>query len=206
MNKRGFTLIEILIVITLIALLSTIAVINYEKTRRNIEFTNVFLNISENLRLVRSNAITSRTLADKVPFAYDVQFRTSTAGVETTIFADSDVSGSQQFVYDTSKGDTKVRDYNLPPDYTASIEVKKSLNSEKSIQLNKVNIGFMPPFGDVYISDDNADDNKDTPPEQYSKIQIKITLNEVNLSRYICLNTIGSVIEESVFECITTTL
>lgn len=205
-HKSAFTIVEMLIVISIIAVFSVVATVNYNRTQRSIEFGNVYLQITEMLREARNLAINSkvdnRLSNPRPPHAYSVNFDARTPYVITQFLdAYKDAETKMPYSLDpTSNGDLILQEYTLPDQYTLTLSFKKNIkDSSYSLSANQMaSVGFMPPFGDVYLTDDPGATKN---PDLQKKIEIKITQTLTGGTRYICINAIGSVIQESLNPC-----
>lgn len=72
MNRKGFTLIEILLVVLFVAVLGTVAVSTYMNSTKNFTFLSGFKNVMSVVRTARSYAITNNDIGGVKPPRYGV--------------------------------------------------------------------------------------------------------------------------------------
>lgn len=208
-SKSAFTLVEILIVISLIAVFSVMAAVNYNSARRSIEFTSVFLSLTEMMREARNFAINSRvatntgTTTGRVPFAYAVEFKKSDGKFTATGFYDAYKTSANNgnttyYLFDGANNkDDKIAVYEIPYGYTMSFLAGDALDIFNPGTLDNLIIGFQPPYGDVYISSVEKNTHK-----LYKNAGIELKSISTGASKWICTNSIGGVIEESLTGCL----
>lgn len=202
-TPRAFTLIEVLIVVALIAVFSVLAAVNYNSARRSLEFTSVFLSVSEISRSARDMALNSKVESNSktVPFAYAVRFQKKADSVLVHTFADTNKTAVNQatpYLFDENNDmDPRLEVYNLPAGYSLSLGAGSDLSRLEALPDKELIIGFRPPYGDVYIVD--AGEN---PPRFYKNAAVKLTNMSSGASKWLCVNTVGGVFTESLQSCL----
>lgn len=98
-KTQGFTLIETLLVVLLIAMLATAAIQSYFNSTETFKFLSAYQQLTSALNTARSNAISSRQQGDQVPKRYGVCI----SGTSVISFADT---GDKELMLDL-KDDTK---------------------------------------------------------------------------------------------------
>ncbi len=117
-QKKGFTMVELLIVIFLVAILAVTASSSYFNSTKNFQFLEGSKKIMSAIKAGRSYAITNQETNGKVPERYGIKIESQ----KTTLFADD---GTTDFAFDLGAGDpaqgadslieTKVYDFNGTP-------------------------------------------------------------------------------------------
>ncbi len=92
-NKKGFTLIEILIVITVIAILATAALTTYVGSTKTFGFLGEYKSVIATMRKARSFAVTNKEVKGVVPQNFGISIDKD----EIFIFADT---GIKDFAFD----------------------------------------------------------------------------------------------------------
>lgn len=92
-NKKGFTLIEILIVVMIFAVIATLALSTYVKSTGTFDFLSNYKNVLSALRTARVYALTNRYEDGVLPERYGVRIDLN----KVTVFADT---GPTAFEYD----------------------------------------------------------------------------------------------------------
>lgn len=97
-NKKGFTLIEILIVVMIFAVIATLALSTYVKSTGTFDFLSNYKNVLSSLRTARVYALTNREAGGTIPNRYGVQI-TETGVI---VFAET---GPTAFTYEPQAPD-----------------------------------------------------------------------------------------------------
>lgn len=92
-NKKGFTLIEILIVVMIFAVIATLALSTYVKSTGTFDFLSNYKNVLSSLRTARVYALTNREAGGTIPDRYGVQINEDSV----IVFAET---GPTAFTYD----------------------------------------------------------------------------------------------------------
>ncbi|MDA1060656.1 MAG: type II secretion system protein, partial [bacterium] len=92
-DKKGFTLVEILIVIMIFGIMASMAVSTYMNATGSFTFLSGYKTIMSSVRTARSYAITNREEGGELPERYGVFFEAN----KVTLFADL---GETPFVFD----------------------------------------------------------------------------------------------------------
>ena len=116
-SQKGFTLIELILVITLMALLGTAALVSYFSTTRTFQLLSDQQYISSGFRMARSNAIYKSTAKNTsgtyTPerFGILIDKNITTNDIKFTSFADT---GLTPFKYDVGSGTPSENDIDYP--------------------------------------------------------------------------------------------
>lgn len=103
-SKKGFTLFEILIVITIMAIISIAAMTSSINTQRQFVFINTFKELLMKVREARLYTVTQKSvdlvgagnLEDMgIPSAYGIHIQSDGSNIVTTVFADLAATGNQ---------------------------------------------------------------------------------------------------------------
>lgn len=98
-NKKGFTLVEVLLVVFIIGILSTVALSSYNNSTQNFSFISAYKEMMSSLRNARSYAITNKEGAVGVPDRYGVCISKNSI----VLFEDN---GKSKFQYDPAPGES----------------------------------------------------------------------------------------------------
>lgn len=93
LNKPGFTLAELLIVILLIGILATAAITSYMNSTKTFEFLSAYKNVKAAITTTYSYALTKKSIDNTAPDRYGVIFESN----KITTFADT---GKTEFLFD----------------------------------------------------------------------------------------------------------
>lgn len=171
MGKRGFTLVELMIVIVIVGVLASITFSNYGQAQKRINYGNNVNKVIESIRNMRALALNSEMNApvdiacgaDAYPLAYGVKI----------VNADS-VSRKPAMVYTYTDFCNPLNDFDemeLDPASTDGIMVYEKFELSKEISFDFTNINvypagvnyilikFIPPYADfnINISDANLE-------------------------------------------------
>lgn len=185
-SPRGFTLVELLVVVLLVATLATIAISSYINSTDTFSFLSEYKNVMSSLRTARSYAITNKDTGGEVPERYGVFM--ATGGV--TAFADS---GANDFVFDfggdPSSNDAVIKNYSFA-DY--AIQAQNSAVTHDDITMPvtifyEIGSGELTIFdGDATIIDKNA--------EKYIALRFYETAGD--LEKYVVMFQVSGLPEE----------
>lgn len=120
LNKNGFTLAELLIVILLIGILATAAITSYMNSTKTFEFLSAYKNVKAAITTTYSYALTKKSIDNTAPDRYGVIFEDK----KITTFADT---GKTEFLFDkddesTENNDKVIKEYDFAStDYTMSV-------------------------------------------------------------------------------------
>lgn len=98
-KNKGFTLVELLIVIFIIGLLSAILVVNIRKGEKQYQLQLAAQEIAQNIRKAQDMALTSFRYEGEVPYNYGVFFEPNVYPTSYRLFADTNGNG----LYDDPK-------------------------------------------------------------------------------------------------------
>lgn len=87
-SSKGFTLAELLVVIGIIALISTVVFANYRQGEKHFSLQRASYALVQDIRSAQNMAMGARTVAGVVPEGYGIYFNTSTP-TQYKIFADN---------------------------------------------------------------------------------------------------------------------
>lgn len=107
-SKKGFTLIEILLVITVMVIIAIAALTSTVNTQKQFVFINTFKELLGKVREARLYAVTQRTVdfgeGETIPPVYGVYIKKNSGNFEVKIFADNPDAGTQN-EYDAEDGE-----------------------------------------------------------------------------------------------------
>jgi prepilin-type N-terminal cleavage/methylation domain-containing protein len=144
-SKKGFTLFEILLVITIIAIISIAALTTSVNTQRQFVFINTFKELLAKVREARLYTVTQKSVdlgtgETGIPSAYGVHIEKDGTKIVVKIFADlADIEGGSQNEYDIT--DTTIGHiYSLDSEkYTLKV-LDKTYDSTKTEELNAASV------------------------------------------------------------------
>ena len=130
-NKKAFTLIEVLLVITVMALLATVTVTTMARTLERMRFQTVFEKVEQMIFDARSMALSGKMVTDcsdvdhdddkndeVVAAGYGINIKSQT---EIILFSDAHNYEKGSYKTDGNCSDTLEREYILPDGYTVSV-------------------------------------------------------------------------------------
>lgn len=185
-NSIGFTLIEILLVIAIIATFSTFIFINYRKSQPTYGLLAMAQKINFNLRKVQNMAMNSNEFNGSVPRGgYGIYFSANESGgiYSYIIFADS--NGSK--TYDSSL--EKVEEIKLDAGVQSSLISIVTCSPPAPCSTSHPASGyiiFIPPDPAVIIGSSNPIDNA-------TELSVTLTLESSSVARTIAINKVGKI-------------
>ena len=133
MNKKGFTIMELLVVIVIIGIASSVMVINFNKGEQNNKLQRSAQQVIQSIRKAQNLALSSAEISGQIYDYYGVHFDKQTMPSSYYVFA-----SLLDKIYDTGE---EVETINLEQGITIS--------SISPIQNNKLDIIFLPPYAFV---------------------------------------------------------
>lgn len=138
-DQRGYTLIEVLVAVSVFAILATISIVNIRITNRNEDLRLSSQEFVLHLREAQSMAMNGRQQNNAVPPGYGVYIgNTCESGCQYSLF--SDIDGDYKY----SSGDKSVTAYSLP----SSVQIIRINNGTEQAPYS---IGFSAPNGKSYF-------------------------------------------------------
>ena len=146
--KNGYSLIEMLIILMIISIFSTIIIIDYSKQKSSNDLAFAVKQVIEDMRAVQNNTVNTLKYDGSVPLGgYGVKFSTS-SNTSYVLFADSNANR----LYDPGT-DGLVRTATLPRGIVLdSVETNLPSSADAAVV-------FTPPYGVIYINEKNASNN-----------------------------------------------
>lgn len=167
--NKGFSIIELVVVITIFAIMSSVTIFNYSSYRQNIEVTNVAQDIALTVRQAQVYGISS---TDRIvgttnldsPLAADQLFGQSIADITNdhsirglTVFPDENKiilfeDNNRNFIYDTN--DRIIDQRTIISTSVDIVGVKPCITEVDcaNLQTDRADIVFQRPYPDAYIS------------------------------------------------------
>ncbi|MFA4833269.1 MAG: prepilin-type N-terminal cleavage/methylation domain-containing protein [Patescibacteria group bacterium] len=175
-SEAGFTLIELIVSISIIALISGVFLANYHSTNKQSELTMTAQKLVSDIRLAQSYSLGSKEYGGSVPSGgWGVHFDKASSPGSYKIFADS--NGNKAYDSGEDDKDKGGQTVNLP----AGVRIAE-INTGALIDL--INITFLPPDPTTNIWD-GAD--------SYNIAQIKLEGETEGLMKIIAVNFFGLV-------------
>lgn len=171
MNRKGFTLIELMIVIMLTAILTVITLSSYQRTRVSAELVTQTDNI---INLFREQKKKSENSSN--PTCFGIQIENGQITLIEAPYQNPVTKCNQNELKENSYSEKDVKVISL-----------KRITSDREI--SSIQILFTPPQGDVFVPTfaDNEDLNKD-------ELELKIGIRDFSNDQIIILNrNVGSI-------------
>lgn len=188
-NKKGFTLIEILIVVLVFGVIATLALSTYVKSTGTFDFLSNYKNVLSALRTARVYALTNREAGGTIPDRYGLQINTN--GV--IVFAET---GLESFTYEPQSPDLSPGEYDeLVKDFDLAatnyrIEAFNSSDIELAMPLM---IFYEIGNGELTIF---QDENDTVEKDEHKFIILRVYENGTELERHIMLFQVSGLPEE----------
>lgn len=99
-SSAGFTLVELLVSITIVSIISAAVIYDYGSFSRNIELKDLTYEVALTLRQAQTFGANVKTFSGGFDVGYGVHFEDSYAGTKYILFADKD----RNFEYDATDG------------------------------------------------------------------------------------------------------
>jgi len=154
--KNGYSIVEILVVLMIISIFSSIIIIDYGKQKSDSNLGFAIKQVAEDVRIAQSSTINTLKFNGVVPSGgYGIKFSTA-SNTSYILFADID--------------NDKVYDFGLEAVKTVTLPQGIVINSVETDlpSTGEADIVFTPPYGVIFINEKNASNN--------SGIIVKLTL------------------------------
>lgn len=186
MKNKGFTLVELLVVIFIISLLLTIVMINYRSTEKYFTLQRSAHRLTQEIRNAQQNTMSMSVINGSIPNGYGIYFTKQGDNYDIYLYADI---GEPFETYDPSDSivDTIYKE-------TDSVYLEKEIPSAQLVKIkdikvngnsaNEATINFKPPDPSVKLMDGNQ--------IEYSTITIILALkNDEEEIKVINVNKAG---------------
>ncbi len=145
-NSRGFTIVELLVVLSIMGLMGTVLIVNFNSTRSRRNLTLATNELTSNIRKTQSYALSARDVSAGVPAKfYVVQFDFSVASNQYQILAiDNNYTPKP----------TLVETVNLPTDVIFDAQdgtLTQPIGTGTPTSPSCIQIIFSLPFGKIYM-------------------------------------------------------
>ncbi len=205
-NKSGFTLVEVILVVVIVALLGTIAVNMYFNSTKSFSFFLNYKSIRSNMRQARSFAMSNVAALEnesgkiKVPDRYGVYINESDDSYWIVLFADN--GKGTPFDFDEGVDHSIAgKDYTIyKKNYELTVSAKKELDSDIELLDMPVQFFYETGSGDfsAYYDGISAAGTFDKVPKR-SDNYIDILLQDLSnpsLKRHLVINQLSGLSEE----------
>ena len=154
--KKGFTLLETLVVISIIILLTTIALPSYKSGQRQLALSRAANKMAHEIRGAQEMAMSAKKHEGSVPLGgYGIYFYKSGTNYDVYLYADSD--GDE--TYDSGEEVRAI--YNESLEIYLESEVKIKEVKINSSQPDETSINFRPPDPFIKIKDGGGVDHQE---------------------------------------------
>lgn len=186
--KKGITLIEILVVVFIIALLSTILVADFPKIRRQFALTRAVYRMSQDLRKAQDMGLSGQQISGFTAKGYGVYINKATLG-------------NKKYIIYIDRGDTPDQKYSLSNFVNCTDQVDTQLDCViETIDISKVEPGIV--IDNLVNTQDQSVDINFKPPnptititgiqDNTARIQIIFAIeSELAKKRTVFVNTSG---------------
>lgn len=151
-NRKGFTLVEIIVVLAIMAVLSTLIFNNYSRSKQQLALQRSAAKLAQDIGRIRQRAISTKQCPEcggPAPKTGYGIFLDATSGKNENYLLYADTSGENEF-------------------YTAADTVLETIELEKGIIIYKINvsppnnvsINFKPPEPEIKIKYSGVEQNK----------------------------------------------
>ena len=140
-NKNGFTLVELVVTMSLIIIILSLTVINYNAGYSDTNLSNTQNSLYQNIKLAQSYALSNRSYGSVLPYYWGMYIESG--ATSSILFADIDNDG----LYDSGEADTLRGGREVAFSSDVKISKIKRLNSDSVPDLY---IMFQSGSGDLY--------------------------------------------------------
>jgi prepilin-type N-terminal cleavage/methylation domain-containing protein len=189
LTNRGFTLVELMVVISIFVLMTTVTIFDYGSFRSNVSLQNLTDDIALSIRKAQGFAIGARAVSGTTTFdnSYGMHFSTSTV-------AASPLNGSNKsFLMYYSNGVDKKYDYNSDPTCGTSLneclELFKITTADiisdikvDGVSYNSIDIAFKRPDSQAFFCARNGLTSS-CDKTSISKVDITISNGQTDVTR-----------------------
>ena len=173
-NKKGFTLVEVLLIILVLGLISITAVSSYLNAAKTFNFVGAYKQVTDSVRTARSYALTNRDSENVDHYGVEINQK------EVISFADT---GSVLHEHDNDDQKFETRSYKFV-DTNYELQV-----TDFSLPLTLL---YATGSGELFVYDDNGLIEKDL----HSYVEIGFFDTEEDIDNYIVVFLLSGLIEE----------
>lgn len=177
-SERGFTIIELLITISIVVVISSVILINYPKFSNTIKLNNLAYDIALSIREAQTYGINVRGFESNFDVGYGIHFKSDNSWI---LFADKNRNSK----YDV--GDGIVETFNLQGGFTLSEVYARTTDNffdVLEIDITHLDITFDRPNPDANFTTSNT-------LKTYQDAQITVMAPDGVSTRSILINTTG---------------
>lgn len=175
-NKRGFTLLEMLVSVSIIATMSGIVLVNYRKTNNIADVKMAAQKLASDIRMVQNYAMSLKEFENSGTPEGGWGLRIERYSNKVVIFADRDGSKKYRLSEDAIPAENeRFKELELPENITFNIFVINN-GAQSSSNRTFANIVFLPPDPETFIGGaiNESNDNFPDPTNEADEINIEL--------------------------------
>lgn len=196
-RRRGFTLVEIVLVLAVLGLLGTIALTTFFDSTKSFTFFANFKNMMSTMRQARSFAMTNTSTGGIVPDRYGVFFEEDDKLYKIFLFADTE---EPPYVYKSPDILIQNKNYTIPKDkFRMEISAKTEFSNDPTLLKMPFTMYYEIGTGDFtgfYSTSQNPNATEKIPKRSDNFISIKLTDTNGGIVRYLLVNQVSGLTEE----------
>jgi type II secretory pathway pseudopilin PulG len=196
-NDSGITLIEILVVISIMILLSGILIADFPKIKRQFAITRSVYKMSQDIRRAQDMGFSGEQISDIDVKGYGVYVNLDRLGPKKYLIY-ADIDGDYRYTITTEVGDILCNDPDLETETDCLIETIDFSQAEPGVSITnilntkddkqEVDINFMPPNPTITITELKVFDDG----QIANRVHITFSLDsDSSINRTVFVNTAG---------------
>jgi len=183
-EQKGFTLVELLVVIAVISLLTAVTLPNYREGSRQLALDRATHKLAQDIRRAQEMAMSMQQIAGN-PEGYGIYFSKVPSGGNYDVYLYADFSGNEQYGSGEEIETIYKEDQGI---YLENGIIIKDINAEGA-NPDKISFNFQSPDPIVKLRTDSAVD--------YSTVTVTLSLkNDNNITKKVIINGAGLIYAE----------